>query len=116
MTAPARDAAVDLRAWPEQRDRIDLAAAMPGKDRSDFMLEAACERVRSMLLDQVFFRLDGRRFGAFMWQLDAPSAPNRGLERLMAVRASWQAARAVRKRARCSGEPLNQNVRTAGSR
>ncbi len=94
-----RDAAINLRAKPEQRDLIDQAAAMLGKNRSDFMLEAACDRAQSVLLDQVFFRLDGRRFKAFMQQLDAPSAPNEGLERLMAVQAPW-AAPAVKKSAR----------------
>ena len=39
-----RDAAINLRALPEQRDLIDHAAQLLGKNRSDFMLEAACER------------------------------------------------------------------------
>ena len=56
-----RDAAINLRAKPEQRDLIDQAAAMLGKNRSDFMLEAACDRAQSVLLDQVYFRLDDRR-------------------------------------------------------
>jgi uncharacterized protein (DUF1778 family) len=37
-----RDAAINLRARPEQRDLIDQAARLLGKNRSDFMLEAAC--------------------------------------------------------------------------
>lgn len=49
-----RDAAINLRALPQQRDLIDQAAQMLGKNRSDFMLEAACERAQSILLDQVF--------------------------------------------------------------
>ncbi len=36
-----RDAAINLRALPEQRDLIDQAATLLGKNRSDFMLEAA---------------------------------------------------------------------------
>jgi len=46
------------------------AASLLGKNRSDFMLEAACDRAQSVLLD-------------------APPGPNPGLERLMAVRAPW---------------------------
>lgn len=42
-----RDAAINLRALPEQRDLIDHAANLLGKNRSDFMLEAACERARA---------------------------------------------------------------------
>lgn len=36
-----RDAAINLRARPDQRDLIDQAAAVLGKTRSDFMLETA---------------------------------------------------------------------------
>ena len=86
-----RDAAINLRARPEQRDLIDQAAGLLGKNRSDFMLEAACERARTVLLDQVFFELDAARFRKFNALLDAPPAPNPGLERLMAVKAPWRA-------------------------
>lgn len=84
-----RDAAINLRALPDQRDLIDQAAALLGKNRSDFMLEAACERAQSVLLDQVFFRLDAERFERFTALMDAPPAPNPGLERLLAVKAPW---------------------------
>ena len=39
-----RDAAIDLRMLPEQRDLIDHAASLLDKNRSDFMLEEACDR------------------------------------------------------------------------
>lgn len=84
-----RDAAINLRALPEQRDLIDQAAALLGKNRSDFMLEAACERAQAVMLDQVFFNLDADKFRQFTSLLDAPPAPNPGLERLMAVKAPW---------------------------
>lgn len=84
-----RDAAINLRARPEQRDLIDQAATLLGKNRSDFMLEAACERARTVVLDQVFFSLDTDKFQQFTALLDAPAAPNAGLQRLMAVRAPW---------------------------
>lgn len=84
-----RDAAINLRAHPQQRDLIDQAADLLGKNRSDFMLEAACNKAQDVLLDQVFFRLDAARFKQFMKLLDAPPAPNPGLERLMAVRPPW---------------------------
>ena len=47
-----RDAAINLRALPEQRDLIDHAANLLGKNRSDFMLEAACDRAQAVVLDQ----------------------------------------------------------------
>jgi uncharacterized protein (DUF1778 family) len=84
-----RDAAINLRARPEQRDLIDQAAKLLGKNRSDFMLEAACDKARAVMLDQVFFRLDAEKFRQFNRLLDAPPARNPGLERLMAVRPPW---------------------------
>lgn len=87
-----RDAAINLRARPEQRDLIDQAAQLLGKTRSDFMLEAACDKARAVVLDQVFFQMDEAQFQAFTRFLDAPPASNPGLERLMAVKAPWEHA------------------------
>jgi len=84
-----RDAAINLRARLEQRDLIDQAAQVLGKNRSDFMLEAACDRAQSVLLDRVFFNLNAAKFRQFVKLLDAPPAHNAGLERLMAVNAPW---------------------------
>lgn len=89
-----RAAAINLRALPEQRDLIDHAANLLGKNRSDFMLEAACERAQSVLLDQVFFALNAEKFQQFTAMLDAPPSFNEGLERLMAVKAPWESNKA----------------------
>jgi uncharacterized protein (DUF1778 family) len=86
-----RDAAINLRALPQQRDLIDQAAGLLGKNRSDFMLEAACERAQSVLLDQVFFQLDSQRYAQFTAMLEAPLPVTaaEGLARLMAVQPPW---------------------------
>lgn len=84
-----RDASINLRALPQQRDLIDHAAALLGKNRSDFMLEVACERAQLILLDQVFFGLNDAQFQAFNTMLDKPASPNTGLVRLMEVKAPW---------------------------
>lgn len=89
-----RDAAINLRALAEQRDLIDHAAQLLGKNRSDFMLEAACDKAQSVVLDQVFFSLDEAKFRQFTVLLDAPPAHNPGLERLLAVQAPWLVAKA----------------------
>lgn len=85
-----RDAAINLRALAEQRDLIDHAAQLLGKNRSDFMLEAACDKAQAVVLDQVFFGLDAEKFRQFTKLLDAPPTHNPGLERLMAVKAAWK--------------------------
>ena len=85
-----RDAAINLRAHSQQRDLIDQAATLLNKNRSDFMLEAACDKAQSVLLDQVFFNLDSAKYKEFTVLLDAPLEPNEGLARLMAVKAPWK--------------------------
>ncbi|HUP91749.1 MAG TPA: DUF1778 domain-containing protein [Solimonas sp.] len=95
-----RNAAINLRARTEQREIIDRAADALGKNRSDFMLEAACEKAQGVLLDQVFFRLEPGRFKEFRKLLDSPPGPNPGLERLMALEAPWHKPRPARKSAR----------------
>lgn len=84
-----RDASINLRAHVEQRDLIDQAARLLGKNRSDFMLEAACEKAQGVMLDQVFFSLNVQDFQHFNELLDAPLAANPGLERLLATKAPW---------------------------
>lgn len=86
---PMRAAAINLRALPEQRDLIDHAANLLGKNRSDFMLEASCERAQAVLLDQVFFSLNTDQFQKFTAMLDASPESNDGLKRLMAVKTPW---------------------------
>ena len=83
-------AAINIRVLPEQRDLIDQAAEVLGKNRSDFMLEASCDRAQQVLLDQVFFALDNEKLQQFTALLDAPLVSNAGLERLMAVEAPWK--------------------------
>nr|WP_228350121.1 DUF1778 domain-containing protein [Flagellatimonas centrodinii] len=85
-----REAPINLRARPQQRELIDQAAEKLGKTRSDFMLETACNRAQEVLLDQVFFRLDADRYREFTELLDAPARPNKGLERLMSTTPPWE--------------------------
>lgn len=80
---------INLRALQAQRDLIDRAADLTGRNRSDFVLEAACDRAQHIVLDQVFFSLDTEAFKQFVAMLDAPAGPNPGLERLAAVKAPW---------------------------
>lgn len=84
-----RDAPINLRALPEQRDLIDRAARLLGKTRSDFMLEVACDAAQDALQDQIYFTVDEETFLEFNRILDAPAERNPGLERLMAVVPPW---------------------------
>lgn len=85
-----RDIAINLRARSEQRDLIDRAASTLGKNRSDFMLEAACEKAQGIVLDRTFFALDDAAFARFTALLEAPIEPNPDLDRLLARRPLWE--------------------------
>ena len=85
-----KEAAINLRALPEQRDLIDQAARLLGKNRSDFMLEVACERAQAVLLDQTFFRLDADRFQRFNELLDAPAVTDDAARKLLRLKPVWE--------------------------
>ena len=86
-----RDIAINLRAQSGQRDLIDQAASQLGRNRSDFMLEAACEKAQNVLLDQTFFTLDALAFAGFAALCDAPVQNNAALDALLASTSPWDA-------------------------
>jgi len=89
MTASrtTRGTVINLRAPAAQRALIDQAAQAQGKSRTDFMLEAACEKARQVLLDRTVFALDAKRFARFAEILDAPARTSKALHRLLTRRA-----------------------------
>ncbi len=90
MAVAARETVINLRAPASQRALIDQAAKVQGKSRTDFMLEAACEKAQQVLLDRAVFALDARRFRRFVELLDAPVDIDKALTRLLAKRAPWE--------------------------
>jgi len=85
-----RDVSINLRANQRQRALIDRAAEALGKNRSDFMLEAACREADAVLLDRRFFLLDDKAYRRFIAALDKPPAENPRLRRLLASKAPWE--------------------------
>ncbi len=85
-----RDVTINLRANRRQRALIDRAAETLGKNRSDFMLEAACRAADSVLVDRRLFLLDEKAYKRFTAALDKPPAENPKLRRLLAARAPWE--------------------------
>ncbi len=85
-----RDVNINLRASGKQRSLIDRAAEALGRNRSDFMLEAACREAESVLLDRRYFGLDADTFKDFTAMLDSPPATNLRLRRLLTEKAPWE--------------------------
>jgi uncharacterized protein (DUF1778 family) len=70
--------------------KIDRAAALQGSTRSEFVRRSAVVEAEKVLLDQAYFGLDRKSFDFFSELLDKP-ASGAGHERLMAVKAPWDA-------------------------
>ena len=81
---------INLRADKGKRALIDRAAQAMGKNRSEFMLEAACREATAVLLDRTFFHLDQKTYKRFTAALDRPPADNARLRRLLASKAPWE--------------------------
>ena len=86
---PPRDT-LNLRIRPGQRDLIDRAAALAGRTRTDFVLEAAQRAAVDMLTERTLFLLEPGTFERFKAALDAPPNPSPRLERTMQTPARWE--------------------------
>jgi uncharacterized protein (DUF1778 family) len=81
---------INLRVSRSQKTLIDRAAEAQGRNRSDFMLEAACREAESVLLDRRYFNLNDEDFKRFTDMLDKPPESNPRLARLLARKAPWE--------------------------
>jgi uncharacterized protein (DUF1778 family) len=94
-TTPKRTATRDslnLRIKPELRGLIDRAAQLAGKNRTDFVLEAARRAAEDALLDRTVFSVSPKAYAEFLKRLDAPPRPNERLRRTMRTAAPWDRA------------------------
>lgn len=80
---------LNLRIKPEVRELIDRAVAVTGKNRTDFVLEAAQHAAEEALLDRTMFVLSPKAYADFLTRLDAPAAPNERLRRSLRTPAPW---------------------------
>jgi uncharacterized protein (DUF1778 family) len=81
---------INLRADKAKRALIDRAAEAVGKNRSEFMLEAACREATTILLDRTFFHLDEKTYKRFLAALDRSPAENPRLRRLLTSKSPWE--------------------------
>jgi uncharacterized protein (DUF1778 family) len=85
-----RTKTINIRIEDKRRALIDRAAEASGKDRTQFVLDAATREAESVLLDQRFFQLDKKAFSKFSAALDAPPEDNPRLRELLGTRAPWE--------------------------
>ena len=84
-----RSVVVNLRMKESQRVLIDQAAEATGKNRSEFLLDAATKTAQETLLDQTLFQTTPAQWKAFTDALDAPPKVIPSLKKLLAGKSPW---------------------------
>ena len=80
---------LNLRIKPEVRGLIDRAAKVRGKNRTDFILDAARSAAEEALLDQALFVVSDEAYAEFVERLDRSPAPNPRLTKTLQTPAPW---------------------------
>ena len=81
---------INIRIEEDRRTLIDRAAAAAGKDRSQFVLDAAIREAKTVLLDRQYFQPGTDAFAKFNAAGDASPADNPRLRKLLSRRAPWE--------------------------
>jgi hypothetical protein len=81
---------LNIRISQDTRALIDRAAALGGKTRTDFILDAAKRAAEDALLDRSLFCMEPSAYENFLSRLDAPAQPNEKLRRTLQTPLPWQ--------------------------
>jgi uncharacterized protein (DUF1778 family) len=87
---PSKREALNLRIKPQVRALIDRAAELAGKNRTDFVLDAARRAAEDTLLDRTVFKVTRNTYRQFLARLDAPPKPNKRLLKSIRTPAPWE--------------------------
>lgn len=88
----AKRETLNIRIKPEERSLIDRAARTRGKNRTDFILDAARLAAEEALLDQVVITASPQAYQQFLARLDMPPQVNDRLRKTMQTPAPWEPA------------------------
>lgn len=80
---------LNLRIKPEVRGLIDRAALVRGKNRTDFILDAARTAAEETLLDQALLLVSPVAYNAFVARLDRAPAANPRLQKTLQTEVPW---------------------------
>ena len=81
---------LNLRIKSEERGLIDRAAKALGKNRTDFMLDAARRAAEDALLDRTMFAVSPKTYAEFLARLDEPPQLNERLRKTLRTSAPWE--------------------------
>jgi uncharacterized protein (DUF1778 family) len=80
---------LNLRIKSAERSLIDRAAKAQGKNRTDFVLEAARAAAEEALLGQALIKVNTKAYAEFLERLDAKPQPNEALRKTMHAPTPW---------------------------
>src|SRR5882672_138440 len=81
---------LNIRIRAEERGLIDRAAKARGKNRTDFILDAARRAAEDTLLDRALISVSPKAYAEFLARLDAPAKPNERLRKTMRTPLPWK--------------------------
>lgn len=86
---PSKRETLNIRIKPAERGLIDRAAKARGKNRTDFILDAARLAAEEALLDQAIIAVSQEAYAEFVARLDMPPGSNERLRKTMRTKAPW---------------------------
>jgi len=90
MPVSTRREALNIRIQPQVRELIDRAARLAGKNRTDFVLDAARRAAEDTLLDRTVLTMNPKAYRQFLTRLDARPRPNKRLLKSLRTPAPWE--------------------------
>lgn len=88
-TAQAKRETLNIRIKAEERGLIDRAAKARGKNRTDFILDAARLAAEEVLLDRALIITSPEGYAQFLSRLNQAPRPNARLRKTMRTPAPW---------------------------
>lgn len=86
---PSKRETLNIRIKPAERGLIDRAAKARGKNRTDFILDAAKLAAEEALLDQAIIAVSQEAYAEFVARLDMPPGSNERLRKTMQTKVPW---------------------------
>lgn len=80
---------LNMRINSEERNLIDRAAKIRGKNRTDFIISAARKEAEETILEQVIIKATPEAYMEFLTRLDKKPLPNDRLIKTMQTEAPW---------------------------
>lgn len=90
MNAASATKVINFRAPAAKQALIDHAAQVSGKNRTEFILDASCEKAQEVLADRTHFALSRQALQRFNRLIEAPFANPDALRRLLSTPAPWE--------------------------